>query len=80
VGLSKEQVLACMGPPANRMAEGATEVWSYNSGDGHTTTVANATAVSEVNASASRFGNTTDISGTATRRSRDDGPAPSTSR
>jgi hypothetical protein len=34
VGLTKEQVLACMGPPAIRMAEGATEVWSYNSGDG----------------------------------------------
>jgi hypothetical protein len=66
VGLSKEQLLACMGPPATRMAEGATEVWSYNSGNGRTTTVANATAVTDVNASASRFGNTTDISGTAT--------------
>jgi hypothetical protein len=31
VGLTKEQVLACMGPQANRIAEGATEVWSYNS-------------------------------------------------
>jgi hypothetical protein len=36
LGLSKEQVLACMGAPATRMAEGATEVWAYNSGDGHT--------------------------------------------
>lgn len=34
VGLKKEQVLACMGPPAAKAAEGATEVWSYNSGDG----------------------------------------------
>jgi hypothetical protein len=34
LGLSKEQVLACMGPPANRMAEGATEVWAYRSGNG----------------------------------------------
>ncbi|MHC2535998.1 hypothetical protein ACVJMY_005567 [Bradyrhizobium diazoefficiens] len=34
VGMSKEQVLACMGPPANKAAEGQTEVWSYNSGDG----------------------------------------------
>ena len=37
IGLTKEQVLACMGPPANRAAEGATEVWSYHSGDGTTT-------------------------------------------
>jgi hypothetical protein len=51
VGLSKEQVLACMGPPANRMAEGATEVWSYASGDGRTTTVASTTAVTDVNGS-----------------------------
>ena len=34
VGFSKEQVLACMGPPANKAAEGATEVWSYASGNG----------------------------------------------
>jgi hypothetical protein len=37
VGMSKEQVLQCMGPPTQRMAEGASEVWSYNSGDGRTT-------------------------------------------
>jgi hypothetical protein len=37
VGLTKEQVLACMGPPANKAAEGATEVWSYYSGNDHTT-------------------------------------------
>jgi hypothetical protein len=36
VGLSREQVLACMGPPASKAAEGATEVWSYSSGDGTT--------------------------------------------
>ena len=33
IGLSKEQVLACMGPPLNKGAEGGTEVWSYNSGN-----------------------------------------------
>jgi len=33
VGLSKEQVLACMAPPAQKMAEGVTEVWSYSSGN-----------------------------------------------
>ena len=35
IGLSKEQILACMGPPATKAAEGATEVWSYNSGNGY---------------------------------------------
>jgi len=35
IGLSKEQVLACMGPPISKAAEGATEVWSYNSGNGY---------------------------------------------
>ena len=36
VGMSKEQVLQCMGPPGNKMAEGASEVWSYESGNNHT--------------------------------------------
>jgi len=34
IGLSKENVLACMGPPLNKAAEGQTEVWSYTSGNG----------------------------------------------
>ena len=34
VGLTKEQTLACMGPPANKAVEGTTEVWSYEFGDG----------------------------------------------
>ena len=34
IGLSKEQVLACMGPPLNKGTGGASEVWSYNSGKG----------------------------------------------
>src|SRR5690242_5845919 len=38
VGLTKEQVLACMGPPSAKAAEGSTEVWSYNSGNDHTQT------------------------------------------
>ena len=37
VGLSKEQVLACMGPPVGKAAEGATEVLTYNSGNNRTT-------------------------------------------
>ena len=36
VGMSKEQILACMGVPAAKAVEGATEVWSYNSGNGQT--------------------------------------------
>jgi outer membrane protein assembly factor BamE (lipoprotein component of BamABCDE complex) len=38
VGLTKEQVLSCMGVPAAKAAEGAMEVWSYNSGNDHTQT------------------------------------------
>lgn len=34
VGMSKEQILACMGPPAGKAAESQTEIWSYNAGDG----------------------------------------------
>ncbi len=36
VGMTKEQILACMGVPTQKAAEGATEVWSYNSGNGQT--------------------------------------------
>jgi hypothetical protein len=36
VGMTKEQVLACMGVPAGKAVEGATKVWSYNSGNGQT--------------------------------------------
>ena len=48
VGMSKEQVLTCMGAPATKAAEGATEVWGYGSGDGTTVT----------NASFDRYGGT----------------------
>jgi outer membrane protein assembly factor BamE (lipoprotein component of BamABCDE complex) len=51
VGLTKEQVLACMGPPVNHAAVGETEVWTYTSGNGRTDTAINgnnfgATAIS----------------------------------
>jgi hypothetical protein len=36
VGMSKEQVLACMGAPVTKAAEGTTDVWGYNSGNGMT--------------------------------------------
>jgi hypothetical protein len=49
VGLRKEQVLACMGVPASKAAEGITEVWSYNSGNG--TVVASTFGSSTTNAS-----------------------------
>ena len=62
VGMTKEQVLACMGPPPNRAAEGQTEVWSYASGNGYSATVASAN--SSGNFEASRYGNS--ISGTST--------------
>jgi|SRR5271154_6610036 len=34
IGMSREDVLTCMGPPAQKSSEGATEVWSYPSGNG----------------------------------------------
>jgi hypothetical protein len=49
IGLRKEQVLACMGVPANKATEGSTEVWSYNSGNGKV--VASAFGNSTTNAS-----------------------------
>ena len=36
IGMSKEQVLQCMGPPIQQSAAGQTEVWSYASGNGRT--------------------------------------------
>ena len=36
VGISKEDVLSCMGPPHRRMAEGQTEVWAYDASSGST--------------------------------------------
>jgi outer membrane protein assembly factor BamE (lipoprotein component of BamABCDE complex) len=34
VGLTKEDVLICMGPPAKKAVVGTTEVWAYNSSGG----------------------------------------------
>jgi hypothetical protein len=61
VGLTREQVLACMGPPNTKAAEGTTEVWSYASGDGSTTVVG--TGMSNTNATIS--GNRSSATGTA---------------
>ena len=57
MGLSKEQVLACMGPPVNRATEGKTEVWSYNSGNGMTVASASYDRYGGTAVSSSRFCN-----------------------
>jgi hypothetical protein len=57
VGLSKEQVLTCMGPPANKAAEGTTEVWSYASGNGMTVATASYDRYGGTAVSSSRFCN-----------------------
>jgi hypothetical protein len=63
VGLSKEQVLSCMGVPAASMTVGATEVWSYGSGNGRTDTYSTASAstvgASQTIGNATRIGPTT---------------------
>ncbi len=38
IGMSKEDVLACMGPAKKKATEGATDVWQYHSTDGQSTT------------------------------------------
>src|ERR1700751_1014814 len=55
VGMPKEQVLACMGPPANKAAEGAREVLGYNSGTGMTVTDASQGRFGGTAVSSSRF-------------------------
>lgn len=66
VGMSREQVLACMGPPANKAAEGATEVWSYGSGDGRTIAVGSVYAQTDSSFSADQCSNRISGTGTAT--------------
>ena len=55
VGKSKEQVLGCMGPPVSKAAEGGTEVWGYNSGDGTTVATANFDRFGGTAVSSNRF-------------------------
>jgi hypothetical protein len=57
IGMPKEQVLACMGAPTNRGAEGQTEVWGYNSGNGMTVTDASYGRFGGTAVSSSRFCN-----------------------
>jgi hypothetical protein len=69
VGLSREQVLACMGPPASKAAEGATEVWSYSSGNDRVTAVGTGYAQTDGSFSGQRMGNTYSGTGSATSTS-----------
>jgi hypothetical protein len=45
IGMSKEQVFTCMGPPAQKSSEGTTEIWSYPSGNGRVDSVGTAGGV-----------------------------------
>ncbi|MFX1767714.1 MULTISPECIES: hypothetical protein [Paraburkholderia] len=69
IGLSKGDVLACMGVPQAKVAEGNVEVWSYRSGNGRTDTFNNAysnTMGSAVGAAeATRVGNSVYATGAA---------------
>jgi hypothetical protein len=62
VGLNKEQVLACMGTPASKASEGQTEVWTYNSGNGQTSTFALSQATTSVRGTGMTTGNMTTAS------------------
>jgi hypothetical protein len=55
VGMTKERILTCMGPPANKATEGQTEVWSYNSGDGSTFTSGSVSGGTFSGSSSSRY-------------------------
>jgi hypothetical protein len=48
VGMTDEKILACMGPPRGHSTLGSTDVWQYNSGNGHVQTGAVATANSGI--------------------------------
>ena len=69
VGLSREKVLACMGPPATRAAEGTTEVWSYGSGNDSTTTIGTGYAQTNGSILGERRGNQFSATGQATTTS-----------
>lgn len=63
VGMSKEDVLTCMGSPEAKEHEGRTDVWSYSSGGGSDSV---GSAFGQSQFSANRFGNTVTGSGTST--------------
>ena len=63
--MTKEQVLACMGPPASRMAEGSTAVWSYPSG-GKSMSLASSSSDTQGSAVATAMGSSAVATGRAT--------------
>jgi hypothetical protein len=69
IGLSKGEVLACMGIPQAKAVEGDVEVWSYETGNGRSDTVSNGysntSATAAGVAEATRAGNTTYAAGAA---------------
>lgn len=69
VGMSRGQILACMGPPATKAAEGTTEVWSYGSGNDHTTTIGTGFAQTNGSISGERQGSRFSATGQATTTS-----------
>lgn len=69
VGISREQVLTCMGPPATKAAEGTKEVWSYGSGNDRTTTTGIGYAQTNGSISGERRGNQFSATGEATTTS-----------
>ena len=56
VGMTKEQVFTCMGPAPTKASEGATEIWSYPSGNGYQSSMV--VANTDGNFNATRSGNT----------------------
>ena len=61
VGMTREQVFTCMGPAPTKASEGATEIWSYPSGNGYQASTV--IAGTDGNFSATRTGNS--VSGNA---------------
>jgi hypothetical protein len=55
VGMTKEQVFTCMGPAPTKASEGATEIWSYPSGNGYQASTV--IASSDGNINGTRTGN-----------------------
>lgn len=63
VGLSKEQILACMGPPASKAVETSTEVWSYSSGNDRVTAMGTGYSQTSGSVSGARNDNTFSATG-----------------
>jgi hypothetical protein len=61
VGMTKEQIFTCMGPAPTKSSEGATEIWSYPSGNGYQSSTV--IASTDGNFNATRTGN--NVSGNA---------------